>query len=506
MWYKWLFLFGLTLLTTLARAEEGDELRVIQARANLPSIQVWLDLPRGRAVKLSDFSATVGADAANVQSINSFEESGDGIGYIFLVDISQSMTAAQFAQIQHALTQWVNGMRSQDRAALITFGRNVATEVDFTADKNRLNQAILSLVAQDKETSLYRGLMEAINLGRRMDNDIPARRAIVMLTDGLDDTISGVTFDEVSKLNAEHRVPIYSIGFLTQPLNDKKRQGLKVLGQFARESGGNFVRASGDELDTAYQMQRQHIMQAYQMLLDCPKCEANGQNYRLNIIWSDSIRTISDGLDLRLLPKNAIGNNSSAASGNSAASNSGGNPAATTAAPAESGVHDYYPIVILVSVAITFCVVVIVMLRQRQVAPLDDIEQVLANVQSAPHNKSKSLAALDSALEQATASTARLTVLVGAQKGRVYLLPTHRRTIVGRAPNCDVQIVEDLEVSGQHAQIQYINKQLTLRDLNSTNGTEANGVPIHNDYPLQPGDILQMGRTELRFDWPDFKP
>ena len=46
-------------------------------------------------------------------------------------------------------------------------------------------------------------------------------------------------------------------------------------------------------------------------------------------------------------------------------------------------------------------------------------------------------------------------------------------------------------------------QQTIIRDLNSTNGTLVNGVPIHNDYPLRNGDLLLLGRTELRIEFAD---
>jgi pSer/pThr/pTyr-binding forkhead associated (FHA) protein len=57
-----------------------------------------------------------------------------------------------------------------------------------------------------------------------------------------------------------------------------------------------------------------------------------------------------------------------------------------------------------------------------------------------------------------------------------------------------------VEISSQHVLLQRLAGKLIARDLNSTNGTLVNGVPIHNDYPLRDGDLLLLGRTEMRIE------
>jgi pSer/pThr/pTyr-binding forkhead associated (FHA) protein len=73
--------------------------------------------------------------------------------------------------------------------------------------------------------------------------------------------------------------------------------------------------------------------------------------------------------------------------------------------------------------------------------------------------------------------------------------------MLGRAGSCDLSLSDDAEVSTQHAVLQFVNGKLTVRDLQSTNGTQVNGVPINNDYPLRSGDLLLLGRTELRIEF-----
>jgi pSer/pThr/pTyr-binding forkhead associated (FHA) protein len=40
-----------------------------------------------------------------------------------------------------------------------------------------------------------------------------------------------------------------------------------------------------------------------------------------------------------------------------------------------------------------------------------------------------------------------------------------------------------------------------IEDLGSTNGTQVNGVPIQAPYALADGDLIGLGRSELRVLW-----
>lgn len=63
---------------------------------------------------------------------------------------------------------------------------------------------------------------------------------------------------------------------------------------------------------------------------------------------------------------------------------------------------------------------------------------------------------------------------------------------VGRNPS-SILCLSDPTVSGRHAEIITINRDLFLRDLNSTNGTLLNGRRIQHLTGLRSGDVLHFG-------------
>jgi VWFA-related protein len=270
------------LISAVAFASEGVSFRITQASVQLPTITTWLDITNEKgqkidALKPEQLSATVGSYPAEVKEIKPFSELNKGTSFIFLIDISQSLKTQAFEQLQAALKTWVDGMREHDRAALISFGSQVKVLQDFSADKGALKQRVDKLAPSDKDTFLYQGLVQAFELGRRQDADLPKRRVIVVLTDGIDDAAGGVTKEEVFLQMPENRIPIYAIGFAMAPLTQDKENGLKELGVLARTSGGHFLKADSMPLTKAYALQKERIVNSYELHLLCNACKAEGQ-------------------------------------------------------------------------------------------------------------------------------------------------------------------------------------------------------------------------------------
>jgi Protein of unknown function (DUF3662)/FHA domain len=71
-------------------------------------------------------------------------------------------------------------------------------------------------------------------------------------------------------------------------------------------------------------------------------------------------------------------------------------------------------------------------------------------------------------------------------------------TLIGRSRRCDV-VVEDPNVSRQHAEVRRQGDSYVLRDLGSTNGTRVNRREV-KQATLQHGDRIEVGTTELRFE------
>jgi hypothetical protein len=80
---------------------------------------------------------------------------------------------------------------------------------------------------------------------------------------------------------------------------------------------------------------------------------------------------------------------------------------------------------------------------------------------------------------------------------RSYILDAPIITI-GRRSGNDIALL-DLEVSRQHARIDYVDPRYYVSDLGSTNGTRVNGRLVKGRQSLNDGDVIEMGSQRMRF-------
>jgi hypothetical protein len=82
--------------------------------------------------------------------------------------------------------------------------------------------------------------------------------------------------------------------------------------------------------------------------------------------------------------------------------------------------------------------------------------------------------------------------------GRRLPVPPRGATI-GRSRDCDI-VLDDSSISRRHAEIRPAGEGWTVADLGSTNGVRLNGRPVEGSRPLQAGDRVELGSTEIVFE------
>ena len=95
---------------------------------------------------------------------------------------------------------------------------------------------------------------------------------------------------------------------------------------------------------------------------------------------------------------------------------------------------------------------------------------------------------------------AKLEIVTGPQAGTVFTLPPEKgEFIIGRSPTNSIVLV-DMNASREHARIIVDEDSFVLEDLNSSNGTFYNGLPLTAQKTLTHGDQVKIGGTVFRFD------
>jgi len=93
-------------------------------------------------------------------------------------------------------------------------------------------------------------------------------------------------------------------------------------------------------------------------------------------------------------------------------------------------------------------------------------------------------------------------ILTTQAQGKVAYEFAERSITIGRAPD-NMIVIDDPSVSNRHAQLELSGETYRIKDLDSTNGTKVNGVPI-TETALRFEDRIRFGAVEARFE-PDVR-
>lgn len=471
-------------------AEEPVSLRVRQARVDLPDILAVVALTEGSGRPATPgspdhFTATLAGSPLMTTAIENLETSGAGVAYVFAIDVSRSLTSQQFQVLQAAVSNWIDSMEEGDRAAILTFGTDTRVVRDFTGDKASLKEVTGTLAPTDGDTQLHLGLIRALELASRNEQDLPAYRVIVALSDGMDDFVGGPTNDEVLARIRDYPVPVFALGLSKARSTKENEDALKSFGAIARASGGEFVFASPNDLASAYDAARERIRSVHVLKLSCPTCPADGRIQRLDVAWRDGTRSLVDGIDVRLASSKPP-------------------PARSVDQLASEPKPDVASIPLpLFAVAGGGAAIVLggLLYARRRRRP-----------QSAPSAAERDGSAHGLGAEPEIEGVAATAAGETPEGIEIHLVPTKAglenrnlrgvlvgELVIGRDPRCDLVISDDLEVSAQHCVLVRRQDHVILRDIDSTNGTPLNGVPVLGGHRLEIGDLIVIGRTEFRF-------
>jgi serine/threonine protein kinase len=89
-----------------------------------------------------------------------------------------------------------------------------------------------------------------------------------------------------------------------------------------------------------------------------------------------------------------------------------------------------------------------------------------------------------------------LQVVAGPHKGRCFLVEEGAPLLLGRSRHAETRL-EDPGVSRVHCEIELEDGQVLVTDLDSAGGTFVNGQRI-TEQQLRPGDVVQIGSTQMR--------
>jgi Ca-activated chloride channel family protein len=209
----------------LNAAAQDDE--TIKVTSSLVRLNAGVVDGKGRPItNLTQANFTVYEDGVK-QEISGFEPTVAPISVVMILDMSGSTTSFR-QNIQLAATRFIDALAPDDRVAVIEFYDKVNLRNDFTSDRRIIRQSIA--VANGKGgTNFYKSLVLALErLGKEGDR----RKAIVVLTDGVDTQMQNQDRAKLNSTKNESEIPTIikpeQNDTLNQILNSADRQGVTI--------------------------------------------------------------------------------------------------------------------------------------------------------------------------------------------------------------------------------------------------------------------------------------
>lgn len=208
-----------------ARAQGPDD--VVTTDVSLVQLNIGVVDPRGYAVtSLSRNDFTVFEDGVK-QPILNFEPTDKPFSLVLLLDMSGSTTSFR-PQLKQAASRFLDALGPEDRVAVIQFNAKVKNLSGFTMNRGKSAYAI-QLAEGAGETHLYEALSYSL---RELAKEEKRRKAIVVLTDGLDTSMRNADRSSASRAQTDAEA-VASIdpkasAALNSVLNAADRQGVTV--------------------------------------------------------------------------------------------------------------------------------------------------------------------------------------------------------------------------------------------------------------------------------------
>ncbi len=234
------------------------------------------------------------------QEVSHFKPVNAPVNLILLLDLSGSTKNKRKAMKESAV-RFVDALPAQDNVAIVAFTRRYRALTDFTNDKLKLKSVLNEINGISGGTAFYDSLWKAID---QLNGLTDARKAVVVLTDGEDESINGSestehSFEQLLDRVSETDVTVYPIYFSPSYQYDRlgvlfgsgnlmgserSKTARRQLNDLAEQTGGEVFNAQREEdLEEAYKRVAAELHTLYSLAYSPDKLKHNGEFRKITV-------------------------------------------------------------------------------------------------------------------------------------------------------------------------------------------------------------------------------
>lgn len=461
---------------------------------------------KGTDLNTQDISVQIATSEADKVHAQLLEELDMPMQTLVIVDNSLSITAKNQKKIETFLQNLIADRLPNEEMSLATFSEEVHILVDYTSEYEALMRAADSISYQRQSTYLTDALYDLIT-AEYLHQPADIYRRIIIISDGVDNKSIGYTKEELYSLIKDTQIPIYTIGCKNKS-NNEELENMFALSRMTHVDYFLLDKVK-DLLDLTSTFKQDRSV--VKLTITPPASLMDGSKKAVRITFPNHSELTAEIMMPQHLIEKIEKEQTSA------------EEEQTLPEKKEThGIPFLLPVLAGSGAVLVILAVLIIFIRKRKNRQQEpDFEQIEHEI-----DRQIGLGSMYGAEEPAVEQTEKLPANNdGHDDGSTFLLwnqnpvchkilltdihasaksfqvPIEHTVLVGRkAELCDIALTYDRSVSGQHCEISTKNGAFFVKDLNSANGTCLNGSPITAETEIHSGDILKLGRLELRFD------
>lgn len=235
------------------------------------------------------------------QEVAHFKPVNAPVNLLILLDMSGSTQKKHKTMIE-SVRKFIDLLPANDKMSIVAFTRRYYRLSTFTSDKAVLKAAVEKISKIQGGTAYYDAMVEAMNDLNHLGD---ARKAIVVLTDGEDESMfgnepTGFSFQQMLDHAAESDVTVYPIYFsgtdtgralnlvFSGPQmnrqNDRRTQARKQMQAIADQTGGELINAQAEEnLAAAYARVAAELHTLYSLAYSPDKLKHDGSFRKISV-------------------------------------------------------------------------------------------------------------------------------------------------------------------------------------------------------------------------------
>lgn len=457
----------------------SDSLKIVQASINEKNMDLFLS----ESFESDSLQVKVANTKASITDCGTVAEKNVNVRTTVLVDISASIPVKARENITELINKEIEDVGENEELRLAVFDSELKILQDFTSDRYDLDKAIKNIEFTGQRSTVFDAIYNTIPEIKTVD-DSPCFYRTVVITDGVDSAVQGITKEELfMRLQAE----TYPIDVVCVSKKKEETQD-KDLSALTRISNGRYFDICPEtDMNSLFSAMKPDSYYWIRATVDSSLLD--GSTRQVDV--TDSNGSVSFDLKMSVVDKAPVATIPA--------------PIATEITtqsvevePQEKEGGDLNLVLIAaVMVVILIIVLIIVLVGARKSSPTS--AQNTARTAPVPDN---SETIIDTEMYNENEDDALFSVKISntASLSESWVFDVASGIVIGRGDNCQLKLA-DKTASREQCRIFIKNSSLYLINLSNSNQTKLNGTAISSEMPLNAADVIRFGRVSLRIEY-----